>query len=205
MGQGKKGTGMSQENGSERVSGYVVGSNKGGQEWIVRVKKPGHRLDGCKLPVLTIHVGTVLRPGLNVSFELPYFATTAKTFAADVMVMPQAEDKPKTPATIAEDVASIGVMAVKHGGKYSLTFTGARSVPEAQSVLKNMGADKEVVVSVIAMSASEGSGLYDEAAIRALDALVQINEEQEDSLCQTLERFLTIAFEAGIKVGRNQK
>jgi hypothetical protein len=50
--------------------GYVVGSNKKGKEWIVRLERDPSLYMDKKLKVASVHVGTSLRPGLNVTFTI---------------------------------------------------------------------------------------------------------------------------------------
>ena len=106
---------------------------------------------------------------------------------------------------IAAEVPSIGVVITKYASKYGLHFSDARSVQEALNNLDKMGSEDEVITIVRLNSGGGDSSISDQAAINALEALVAVNEEQEDSICQTLERLLIKVFLAGVSVGKQRQ
>lgn len=179
----------------ERVSGYVVGSSNGGKSWSVRVKDEGNQIGKRKLKVSTVRVGTNLRPGLDVSFIV------VDSMAADVAEAPRVEVV-ATKKAVAKDETRLGAMIVGTTDGFYAAFTGFTSRQEAQKWLDDMGAEEETAVDVVVMTPNKEYD--DKPAIMALSALIVIGEENNDSICQTLERYLSEVFSAGVAYGKQQ-
>lgn len=188
----------------ERVKGYVVGAAHGGRSWCVRVKDAETGLNGSKLPVTNVRVGTTLRPGMDVTFQIVPDGLGDITWAGDVAEAPRVEaTKPdKDEDDEGESNICLSVMVVRYPKGFYANFTRATSVKAAQEWLEDMGNEDEKVVDVVTIRHHfDDDG---EAAIRTLSALVEICDEQPDSICQTLERFLNEVFSAGVRYGKNQ-
>lgn len=188
----------------ERVNGYVVGSNHGGKEWVIRVRDESHWLNEHKIVVSTVRVGTQLRPGLDVTFQID----DSGHRVVDVAAAPRVEATKVAATNVNKDVDGddapyLSAMVISHRSGFCFSFTGATSVEEAREWLEDMGADDdERVVDVITMRHQEGDD--GEAAIRTLSAMMEIGDAYPDSICQTLERFLLEVFSAGVRHGQNQ-
>lgn len=201
VGQGKE-TGMSQKSGTqERVTGFVVGSDKGGKEWKVRVKQEGHPQDGKKLPVQSVCVGTVLKPGLDVEFSTGAF----DCYAHDVEAMPQAEAERHQPRQTktepSEDVFTINlaICEVADRGIHAW-FTGCESQQELE---KELDSETERVVAFLHMDmdeiieAEQYNGLAEGFAM--FDAMTRLSGARE-----ALEHFAKHLFQLGVKHGSKQ-
>ena len=156
--------------------GFVVGSSNGGKKWSVRVKAEGHPLDGKKLTVATVCVGTILRPGLDVVFDI------RNSQAVDVaeIIMKKSSQKNKN-----NDELSLNFIACKLGLKYFVTWTPADSREEAQERLIKAGGD-EVVVDFLKFSPEDDGG--NTAIISALMG-------SEGYFLETLEELLSKVYQ----------
>jgi hypothetical protein len=161
-----------------KYRGFVVGSSNGGKKWSVRVKAEGHPLDGKKLTVTTVCVGTTLRPGLDVIFDIRNNQATD----VDEAVTTKSSEKKQS-----KDNSSLNFIACKLGTKHFVTWTSADSREEAQEQLIKAGAE-EVVLDFLSFSPKDDGG--NTAIISALMS-------SDGSYLQTLEDLLSQVYLLG--------
>jgi hypothetical protein len=177
-GSAGKETSMVIEETTVRCKGFIVGSSNGGKKWAVRVKDEGHPLDGKKLNVATVCVGTTLRPGLDVIFDI------RNNQATDVEETVTTKSSKKKQS---KDDSSLNFIACKLGSKYFVTWTSADSREEAQEQLIKDGGD-EVVVDLLRFSPEDDGG-----NTTIISALMS----SDGSFLETLEELLSKVYLLG--------
>lgn len=169
---------MSQDQESAITKGFVVGSNRGGKEWVVRVKDDSSPINGRKLVVDSVRVGTKLAPGQDVSF----IAEISAGLATYVEVLPKVRVAPKT---IQEDRIGIAARQQPSGDIYLALSPVFDRISDQRDMI-DAGGD-EVVVDFLSFISDEGGAV---SVIKSLSAM-------DGCFCETLEALLTEVFRLG--------
>lgn len=174
--------------------GFVVGSNRGGKEWVVRIKDSDPSWHLKKLTVGSVHVGTTLRKGLDVSFRL----SVPDGYAHDVTELPQAEGKTrqKYDPTKRSAQASLNLAVIRGSdGSCAVFCTQAISYEEARGEYLEAGTETDEVLDFISLDVPPEL----EGAFQALSSLVWMNISDEEGFGQVIERVLSQVYAAGYK------
>jgi len=178
---------------SHGFRGYVVGSNRGGNEWFVRIKDKDPQWNSQKRRVGSVHVGTNLKPGLDVSFRL----TAADSCVHDVTALPPVEAKQNKQHDPAKrsDQASLNLIIVRDSdGKDSVVVAWSNSLERCQEEYHICEPNKEVI-DFIPIQVGDNR----DPALMALSALVWMNISDDEGFGQMFEQVLTQVYEAGRK------
>lgn len=194
---------MSQDN-RFRATGYVVGSNKGGQEWVVKIQDCPDNFRGCigrKIFVKSIDIGVKLRPGLSVSFDVVYQSfwsdNSTNILAYNVTASPQAEvrQRPQYDPAKRGLQSSFNLIVVENLGDCNVIPTQAISYEEAKRDYEETGTAMERVTHFICIDVPEEL----DGALAALSALVWMNISDDEGFGRVMEEVLTQVYKAGRK------
>lgn len=163
----------------ERVHGHIMAKEDDGT-LKVRVRQPGHLLDGKKLHVREVRGNVALGKGDDVSFLVPDRATAEDPpYAVDVVLVRAGEAGQGLSELVGTDsLLGIAGLMMRDGTVYYDRWYAA-SRQELQQSLTDAGGEERVLfyvrVTADEVGLADGPGDEPEAGFRALAAMLQLD------------------------------